>query len=121
MPSFGFKHQFAELVETGAKCQTIRTRRKHMPRIGQIAYCFENLRRKNCRRLGGWTIKSVLEVWIYWDHINIQISDTVCQIETISLPIALDLFAQMDGFKDWKEMSEFFKPNYGRPMTLIKW
>lgn len=54
MPALNFKKQFAPLVESGGKRQTIRARRKdgRDPRPGQTLYLYTGMRTQVCRKLG---------------------------------------------------------------------
>ena len=49
MPAFNFQPWKAPLVETGKSVQTIRAKRKHRPRVGQIAHCFIGMRHPGCQ------------------------------------------------------------------------
>ena len=51
MPAYNFLKQFASLVETGAKRTTIRGRRKHPAKRGDILYLYTGQRQKTCRKL----------------------------------------------------------------------
>ncbi len=55
----GFKKQFAHLVESGEKTQTVRSFPKRVPRIGETAYLYTGLRTKGCRKLGEAIIEGI--------------------------------------------------------------
>ena len=62
MPALSYHKQFASLVQSGDKLQTIRATRKVPIVAGDRLYHFTAMRTKHCRRLGVSTCSSVLEI-----------------------------------------------------------
>lgn len=115
MPAFNFQAQFAPLILSGAKRQTIRARRKHRPKAGYTAYCYTGLRTRACRKFGEWTITEVACVTINQQGVWFDGSVVAHDL--------LDLFAQADGFADWPAMRDWFATTHGLPFNgdLIRW
>lgn len=119
----GFKKQFAHLVESGEKTQTVRSFPKRVPRIGETAYLYTGLRTKGCRKLGEAIIEGISVVMINWHSMKLA---HFCQDK--SQPLAgtgfdIERFAVLDGFSCWKEMRDWFEATHGLPFEglLIKW
>ncbi len=51
MPAYSFKERFVQFVLDGSKSNTIRSRRKHPAKPGDILYLYTGLRTKHCRKL----------------------------------------------------------------------
>lgn len=117
-----FKPQFAPLVESGAKCQTVRPTPKRMPKAGD----------KISLRM--WTGKpyrskqQVLRESVISAVEKISICDTgrelLVSVGNQSLtPEELNAFAVADGFKNAIEMCRWFNDTHGLPFegVVIKW
>ena len=115
MPAFNFQQRFASYVESGEKTQTIRTKRKNRPQVGQKAFCYTLMRTKKCRKLGEWEINRVYDVKILQDGVWLN-GDALTSSD-------LDLFAMRDGFTRWEAMRDWFSVTHGLPFSgdLIKW
>lgn len=113
MPALNFSPQFADLVKTGRKLQTVRKPRKRPIRIGETVSLYTGQRTKECRRLG----KGIV-YWIGW----IKISEDVLLLDGFRQEDP-DRFARHDGFKDFSEMKDWFRERYGLPFTgeVIHW
>jgi hypothetical protein len=59
VPALSFSPQFAALVESGEKRQTIRAPRKRPIRVGERVYLYTGMRTKKCRKLGEGIVESV--------------------------------------------------------------
>jgi len=113
MPAYSFKERFVPLILEQSKRQTIRSRRKYPPRVGQNAFLFYGMRTKNCKRLGQEPIKMVRSVritetgiFIYCRTLdNIELEVAKINPLNISLPDGVtlidtkDKFAWDDGFR----------------------
>ena len=66
MPALNFKAEFAPLVESGEKRQTIRKLRKdgRDPKVGDALYLYTGMRTKKCRKLGIAPCESVQPIEI---------------------------------------------------------
>ena len=116
MVAYSFKPQFAPLVESGQKCQTIRGNRKRhaLPR-GQVQL-YTGMRTKQCRHLRTATCLSVEPIRIEPVNSVTLAGQQLNQQQVNDLAIA-------DGFASADEFVQFFQDNYGLPFegVLIKW
>ena len=117
MPLINFKKQFASLVETGVKRQTIRARRAdgRNPRVGQTLYLYVGTRTKSCRKLREEICRLVQQVTIDEHGINID--------GRWLSPAERDVFSRADGFEDFYELKCFFHKEHGLPFEglLFRW
>jgi hypothetical protein len=124
MPAYNFRAQFAPLVESGAKRQTIRSSaRGACP--GGTAYLYTGQRTKRCRKLGEGTITAVLPIKIARDacgepyacitQLNGQLTQLVHR--------DLDMLAKADGFEHGSSFVDWFEAQYGLPFAgyLHQW
>lgn len=120
MPLLGYKKQFAPLVESGEKRQTIRAMRKRPFRTGDRLYHYEGLRTKACRKLSESDCTAAQDIVI--DEKGDVYIDGRCLYES-----AKESFAYADGFRHpsslWAQMLQFFKKHHGLPFRgqLVKW
>ncbi|KAF0093464.1 MAG: hypothetical protein E1N59_2865 [Puniceicoccaceae bacterium 5H] len=66
MPALNFSKQFADLVESGAKGQTIRETRKQPIKPGDTLYLYTGQRTKSCRKLMDAVCTSVKPITLRW-------------------------------------------------------
>jgi hypothetical protein len=110
-----FKPQFAPLVESGAKCQTVRPTPKRMPkpgdRISLRTWTGKPYRSKQ-RALREAFIAEVSPCAIYESAVYVNGS-----------PEPRHDFAVADGFADYGELAEWFKTTHELPFegVVIKW
>ena len=123
MPAYSFRARFAEDVESGAKAQTIRPRRKRPTKVGDMLYMFTGMRTKQCRKLGQWRCTSV-------EPLRIRPPVGKCFLGAITLndwrltPNEIVSLACADGFDSAQEFYDFFEKLYGIPtkdLEIIKW
>lgn len=110
-----FKPQFAPLVESGAKCQTVRPTPECMPKVGEPI---------SLRAWTGLPYRSkqrVLRESVIVAVACVDVTETGVAVNSLAEPC--DDFARADGFKDFHEMSEWFKAQHGLPFEgiLIRW
>jgi hypothetical protein len=110
-----FKPQFAPLVESGVKCQTVRPTPVRMPKPGDAI------------SLRAWTGLP------YRSKQRVLREATVCRVAYVditevcvavnSTPEPCEEFARADGFKDFSAMVEWFRAAHGLPFEgiLIQW
>jgi len=107
---------FRKKVESGAKRQTIRAKRKYPIKKGDKLFLWWKQRSSERAKLGEAICTSVQDVTIEvkW----VRVGDLL-----ISGDIALDRFAIADGFDNFGYMIDFFSDTHGLPFTgdLIKW
>jgi len=116
MALIGFKKQFAALVKSGAKTQTIRKKRVHPIRVGQGLQLYSGLRTSECMKLADAVCLSIEPIEILGSG-RISISGLL-----IAMPNAANKFAYADGFRNHNALMEFFAEG-GFPFNgdLIKW
>jgi len=133
MPAFNFKSQFASLVKSGEKTQTIHKDRKdgRAPAVvGDLIHLYIGQRTKECRKLAhglctgvynvemDYGLAGVPSIWIdgrLLFHAN---------PETDNIAVLNDnQFAKADGFQNFMEMWIWFKDHHGLPFhgKLITW
>jgi hypothetical protein len=123
MPAYNFKSQFAPLVESGKKRQTIRQSEKGARR-GATAYLYTGQRTAQCRKLGEGTITDVMPIEIGRNGCGEPyacLGDYPHEITLVHDDLAK--LAQADGFANGEEMAEWFAAQYGLPFTgyLHQW
>lgn len=117
MPLLGFKKQFAPLVETGRKRQTIRAKRRdgRNPHAGETLFLYTGLRTKSCRKLRIETCKSSQEICIKSHGINVA-GEWLRHAD-------VEVLARNDGFDSFEQLLAFFEKEHGLPFwgLIIKW
>jgi hypothetical protein len=117
-----FKPQFAALVESGEKCQTVRPTPKRMPkkgdRISLRAWTGKPYRSKQ-RILRESVVGKVATI-----RMNYAVVDGMTwwevQIDGQHIDsLEVTKFAQADGFADFTEMAEWFIAQHGLPFEGI--
>lgn len=116
-----FKRQFAPLVESGAKLQTVRPRPKRRPHVGEPislrAWTGQPYRSKQ-RVLRETVLTRISDVVIGREELRIE-----CAPNTLGSALTLDDFARADGFADWAELVAWFDAEHGLPFegVLLGW
>ncbi len=125
MPTLNFQKQFAPLVESGKKRQTIRAYRKdgRDPKVGNTLYLYTGQRTKACRKLGEAKCKSAVPFRIWWGfHQWVVMRTEDYALRRLSGESANRL-AVANGFEDWADMVRWFEKTHGLPFEglLIRW
>jgi len=117
MPALNFKKEFAEMVKSGEKRQTIRKFRKdgRDPKAGQTLYLYTGQRTIKCKKLGEAICTETTDIIIDYGKIYLNNFPTT-ELESLKLAIA-------DGFHTYKEFQDFFNKHYWFPFygLLIRW
>lgn len=115
MPAYNFKVEFASLVESGYKRQTIRKKRKRPTQIGDILYLYTGMRTRGCRGLGK-------AICLNADSITIDRDSIIVAGRELGFAETLGLYRN-DGFPCLTEFFGFFESLYGLPFegVLLKW
>lgn len=116
MPAYNFSSEFAPLVGSGEKTQTIRKRRKRPIQVGDTLYLYTGMRTKQCRKLGEATCTAVETIKIYPTQ-QIILGKQILRFS------GRWKLAKADGFTGLRDFYAFFRDHYGLPFTgiLIKW
>ena len=119
MPALNFQKQFADAVESGEKCQTIRAFRKdgRDPKPGQTLYLYTGMRTKVCRKLREVECSISSPIRICEDGITFE-GHTVPWLSGAASSVA-----KADGFVAAHLMREWFEKTHGLPFEglLIRW
>lgn len=105
MPALSFKEQFVPLIESGAKRQTIRSR-KHPLKVGDRLYLYTGMRTKNCTKIAESICieTQAFELCMY----KLGIAPTV-KIDGSPITFQqLNDLAVADGFRNKYELTNFF-------------
>lgn len=115
MPAINFMKKFADAVQNGDKCQTIRKARKNPIKPGDTLYLYTGQRTSNARKLKETKCTDVKDIEVHDHYVMIE-SQTLA-------PVDANAFAVKDGFKDRHEMIAFFEHQYRLPFygKLIEW
>lgn len=117
MPAYNFKKEFAPLVESGQKRQTIRQRRKRPTKVGDTLYLYTGMRTRDCRKLRETICINVKRIKITNNGVNLG-----NQYLYISHKEE-DELAKADGFESYSAFKYFFETHYSLPFigVLIQW
>ena len=117
MPALNFQKQFAPLVESGEKRQTIRAPRKdgRNPKFGDRLHLYTGMRTRACRKLAERTCTAATNVTIGQSFVRLAdryLTDDECQ-----------RFARADGFESMQAMLNWFAETHGLPFSgiVINW
>lgn len=116
MPALNFKKQFAQLVESGEKRQTIRRIGKsHGWLEGARLALYTGQRTAYCRKLGEAKIAAIRRLTIYEAGVYLNGEQLVGE--------ALIAFVRADGFNSVDEFFAFFRDHYGLPFVgrVVYW
>ena len=116
MPLYSYTPELAPLVKSGKKHQTIRTKRKIRPRVGQLAHNYAGGYSAKRQHLGSPVITEVCDIVIN--------EESVVTIDGRRLSLAASAkLAHEDGFSCLAAMGLWFAVNHRLPFEgdLIKW
>jgi hypothetical protein len=115
-----FKPQFASLVESGAKCQTVRPTPKRIPKAGDLISlrCWTGAPYRSKQRV----LREATIVAVRTIHFAGYFFDGGPR-DAANKEICLNDFAKADGFSSWREMVEWFDETHGLPFEgiVIHW
>ena len=119
MPALNFKAQFAPLVESREKKQTIRQVWKRPIKVGDTLYLYTGMRTKECRKLleAECMVISGFRIGADWESRIVTVNgDKLSHDDLYSLAVR-------DGFPDIIAFEWFFIEQYGLPFAgvLIEW
>jgi hypothetical protein len=121
-----FKPQFAPLVESGEKRQTVRPTPKRMPKVGDPislrAWIGLPYRSKQ-RVLRESVVTKVEPVEIFRCNLQIGSRDAFRNYAHPRDTEALDAFAKADGFAAWEDLEQWFAQTHELPFSgiVIHW
>lgn len=110
-----FKPQFAQLVEAGTKCQTVRPTPKRLPRAG------DSISLRAWRGKAYRSKQRVLREAVISEVAMVDITETGIAVNSYAVPC--DDFARADGFQNFVELRDWFKDTHDLPFEgiLIRW
>lgn len=121
MAAYNFQKQFVPMIESGAKCSTIRQRRKngYLPRTGDVLRLYNGMRTKSCKLIREVAVVDVVPISI---HTGNGCADVIYNGTRLVDGQVREL-AVSDGFKDVGEFAEFFHSKYGPDVQayVIRW
>ncbi|MDA8106197.1 MAG: hypothetical protein M0Z71_12570, partial [Nitrospiraceae bacterium] len=122
MALLNYKKQFAPLVESGEKKQTIRAMRKYPIKEGETLYHYTGCRTKQARKLKVSKCTGAF-------NLVITIGGNIYVEGAVMMESMKRFFAHADGFRgtadlsEWGQMLHFFRTVHGLPFEgqLILW
>lgn len=124
MKVYLFKPRFARLVEAGTKRTTIRPKRNHPTKVGDLLSLREwtgNPYRSKHRVLAESVCKETKSIWIGYEEGSAR---NMCKMGNLLLTgTEWDEIAKIDGFIGWEEMYCWFSDEHGIPFEgeWIRW
>lgn len=103
MPAINFRKEFAPMVESGVKRQSIRPCGKRRFKVGDTLYLYVGQRTKACRKLGEVKCIRVDSIRIWPDWKEVVVNDILLDLSQV------DELAQLDGFRDRYAFFSFFR------------
>jgi hypothetical protein len=116
----GFKKQFVPMILSRLKTHTIRAKRKHPPRVGEICHCYTGLRQKGARLLGRWPCVKVQQI----DIGPVRHGQQYADVWIDGLPLQQDelqALARRDGFGNFAQMMQFWEGRLPFEGYMIHW
>lgn len=120
MGLYNFQARFVPKIEAGEKTHTIRAKRKHPDKPGDLMYLYTGLRTKQARRLraGG---RSDVPVCAAVQDIRITTGlQIIIDGERLTLDEA-DQFARRDGFQNYGDMMRYWGENLPFNGDVLHW
>ena len=102
MPAYNFQARFIQKILSGTKPHTIRKRRKHPTKVGDILWLYTGMRTKNCKLLAGARCVRIepIVIWPFEERIAGNLDFSVNQL------------AAGDGFSSLHDFFDFFRRTY---------
>lgn len=121
MPSLNFQKQFAPLVESGEKRQTIRAMRKRPFKEDDTLYLYTGLRTRHTKKIGEYNVDLLREV--KFDRKTFAWLLPRGDWWSLGAGVMADKIAEMDGFEDYQSLCDWFEKAHGLPFhgQLIRW
>lgn len=118
MALLGYRPQFVDPLLSGQKIGTIRAVRKYPIKERERLYHYTGLRTKHCHKIGESTCVTCEPITILLNSGVIVIDRKIDLFSTDTCDVykgekQLNKFAYHDGFRNWREMREFWMDTYG--------
>lgn len=117
MVAYSFKTLFSDPIRSGRKTQTIRAdragRSRHA-RIGDQLQLYTGMRTRQCRLIGRAVCRDIMPLRIDFMADQIIAGGLIVAAGTDDL----EEFAQLDGFKSWPGMRDFWEDEHGSLATF---
>lgn len=104
MPAYNFQKQFVPMILDGTKTHTIRKRRKHPTKVGDILWLYTGMRTKECKLTAVAPCVRVEPIVIWPFGTMIEINNELYRVGGRAREIAL-----ADGFEGTASFYEFFQ------------
>ena len=119
MPAYNFQSQFVPMILDGSKIHTIRKRRRHPTKEGDLLWLYTGMRTKKCRLIIDTNCKKIAPIVIYPDLGQVRLEGRLLPLNEMMH------FAVRDGFANYMEFFAFFRryPQevLEREMEVIYW
>jgi len=123
MPALNFHSQFAPMVESGQKCQTIRAERKRPIYINDTLYLYTGLRRPGARLLKTAVCREVLlfEIYLSGEKAGIWVGGTRLGARRRRALAVDEGFATVDDLVAWFQRTHGLSAKRMFRGHLIRW
>lgn len=116
MPAYNFQSQFVPMIIDGQKPHTIRRRRKHPTKVGDVLKLFTGMRTKNCRQFAEAMCVKIKPLRIYPTYKTIYVYDPESNHPSLTpdgwrmmSDFEEKRLAKRDGFNSRHEFYKFFE------------
>lgn len=102
MPAYNFQARFIPRILSGTKGTTIRKRRKHPTKVGDILWLYTGMRTANCSLIAGAPCVRIepITIWPFEERVVANIEFSINQL------------VYGDGFDNIHEFFDFFRRTY---------
>lgn len=109
MVAYSFQPQFVAPILSGRKCQTVRAhgKRRHA-RVGERLQIYTGMRTRSCRLQGVAECNAVEGIEMRLTEAPVVIVGAISHRDRV----ALDVFAQLDGFEHWNALVAFWRKHH---------
>lgn len=125
MVAYNFKPQFAPLIASGQKCQTIRAwgKRRHA-RPGDLLQLYTGQRTRSCRKLLNACCTEAIPIAMHPHKMGAVVTGISIYLGHAEFALdaaSVDALAKADGFESSDEFLDFFRDRLPFEGVLIQW
>ena len=117
MGLYNFQKRFVSFIESGEKCQTIRSVRSRPDKPGNVLYLYTGLSRKGARLLMRAVCTSIEEIEFHPRSPFMRVAINGIELSKDEC----EALATCDGFQSFGDMAEFFRERLPFKGHLIRW